>query len=460
MDTFRISRSRVQQLQHLLQNGTIVAHDARGKHGNQFKNSANLRQAILNHINGFPKYSCHYSRRNHEEYLSPDLTVIKMFRLFVQQNPNLPGVEKKETLYRQIFKEANIRIGIPKSDTCSSCDRLVMEVRLAAQGSRIRLDAESQQSLHHAMADAAHLELTDDIRKSRADPSYVVKCGDLEKVLFTPTLLHSEMYYKRQLSTFNFCIYNGGDDSSDMYMWSETVGNRGVDEIGSCILKNIEDNFARLQIGESRVLIFWSDRCRGQVNNFQLLTLFKYLIQRQYFTKIEQKFLHSGHSFMPCDRQFALIEKNKKKTPAMVPNDWMRIVSETKITEPFRVHEITQADIMNIGLLEQVIPRPRDLKVTQNMKYLMKSDEPHLIYARSDHLPGIWLPPFTIHRPYSRQNFQNRPLWRHQDMHNFNLAQKYNRLIPISREKYQDLQTMVPLLPPQYRNFYINLPHL
>lgn len=103
-----------------------------------------------------------------------------------------------------------------------------------------------------------------------------------------------------------------GNNAVSMHLWYECIAKRGSLEIASCILNYIECNYNILGHGEERKLIIWSDRCVGQNNNWRILNMYSYLISCKYFTEIHQKFLSTGHSFLPCDRDFALIEKQKK----------------------------------------------------------------------------------------------------------------------------------------------------
>lgn len=471
MDTFKLRKKAVEILRNRLTSGTVAVVDLRGKHGQQRRNPQDLVNAMHAHILRFPQYECHYSRRQHEVYLSPDLSISKMFRLFIEEfpiiqneNPALAQISQqdlpqKENIYRKVFQDSKLTIGQPLMDTCETCDRLEIR-RKCALTNQAREEIAAEKDTHLQLADAGYRALTEDIRESKRNPSYVVKIGDLQKVLFTPTLTHSEIFYRRQLSSYNFCLYDGKEENAKMCFWSEVEGNRGVDEIGSCILESITQEFRPLQGQEQRTLIFWSDRCAGQVNNYHILTLFKYLIQRRYFTKAEHKLLVTGHTFLPCDRMFALIEKKKETASCMIPDEWITVIRETRIQNPFQIVRMNQNNIMNIMALERHIPRPRDLLVTRHHWYSMTEEAPHLIFARDDYLPGVWLAPFTIRRPNQRQRIVNRLLWTNNDLIGFNLAPKYTADLPIAGAKYRDLISMIPFIMPQYRAFYQNLPHI
>lgn len=62
---------------------------------------------------------------------------------------------------------------------------------------------------------------------------------DLQQVIFVPTLTHSDMFYCRQLSTYNLCVHVGDSNDSYMCTWHEGIAGRGANEIASCLLKVI-----------------------------------------------------------------------------------------------------------------------------------------------------------------------------------------------------------------------------
>lgn len=62
---------------------------------------------------------------------------------------------------------------------------------------------------------------------------------DLKQVLSLPALTHSDMYYLRQLSCYNFCIHVGDNNKGHMFLWHEGITGRGGNEIASCIFKAI-----------------------------------------------------------------------------------------------------------------------------------------------------------------------------------------------------------------------------
>lgn len=311
IDTFQITKRRVETIQNKIKNNIDTPIDGRGKHRNRPHAIPNLvRRMIRQHIDSFPRQLSHYSRKNSEkECLSPDLSLSKMYSLFIELNPD---VKASKTLYEEVFtKEFNLRFGVPRSDTCKYCDMNYIKL-ISAKTEEERKNIEIQSNLHHSKADQAYKQLKQDADIARKNKNIIVLCVDLQQVLFCPNLTHSSIFYQRQLSNYNFAIHDMGSNDVTMCLWHECQAKRGSTEIASCILKYVVDRFTIMQPGEQRKLIIWSDRCVGQNNNWRVLNLYALLVQSRYFSEINQKFLCSGHSFLPCDRDFALIEKKKK----------------------------------------------------------------------------------------------------------------------------------------------------
>ncbi|GFX51550.1 uncharacterized protein TNCV_5012541 [Trichonephila clavipes] len=62
---------------------------------------------------------------------------------------------------------------------------------------------------------------------------------DLEKAFAFPKLTTSVAYYKRNLYVYNFGCHELNKNISHMFVWPETEGSRGSQEISSCLIKYI-----------------------------------------------------------------------------------------------------------------------------------------------------------------------------------------------------------------------------
>ena len=77
----------------------------------------------------------------------------------------------------------------------------------------------------------------------------------------------------------------------------------------------------------------YSDQCGGQNRNIKVAVLCQYIVSSSQFSVkvIEHKFLVSGHSYLPCDQDFGLVQKRKKYFPNIyLPEHWNNVVASAK----------------------------------------------------------------------------------------------------------------------------------
>lgn len=286
-----------------------------------------------------------------------------------------------------------------------------------------------------------------DMEAAKMTPNLHVVFTDLQQVLFCPTLKHSSVFYQRQLSCYNYGIHDAASNNASMMLWNETIGRRGSTEISSCFLRYVKENFKTLNAGEERKLIIWSDRCIGQNNNWRMICTYKLLIDLKYFTEVHQKFLSTGHSFLPCDRDFALIEKQKKNNLALVPFDWVEIIANARPSKPYIVLCMDQNDFKDLTQFESSLHKDPKLKITQSLWYKLSADSPNVICARESH---------NIIRPWSQfklcaKKKQENVVYRSID----DLPHAYAGALPIKADKKVNLLDMCQYLRnPDHIRFY------
>jgi len=196
----------------------------------------------------------------------------------------------------------------PHQDTCKTCDEMNAKLKFctdATDKAKIKASLE----LHHRKADSARTWLRNDTELSKRDSQDVTTITfDLQKTLPTPVLTTGICYYKRQLWTYNFGVHSMSTDTGYMYLWNESIASRGPDEVASALKFHISKYVT------TKELICYSDCCGGQNRNIKLALFWNYVVQNKKFTvtSVDHKFLVSGHTFLPNDQDFGLIEKNKR----------------------------------------------------------------------------------------------------------------------------------------------------
>lgn len=237
-----------------------------------------------------------------------------------------------------------------------------------------------------------------------------------------------------------------------MYVWNESIASRGGQEIGLCLLKHIT-NHVSSDVSE---IIAYPDRCGGQNKNIKLTMLLKKylhdLIPDHALNSITQKYFVSGHSYNSCDRSFALIEKERKKSGEVyTPSEWFDLIKRTRKSEPkFEVTMMSGNDFVSSVELQTMIVNQKtsldgvklnwhDIK---QMKY--KKDVPFEINALCNTGEAINI-------SIKKKNFDAESLAM------CNMPLLYPNGKPISQKKYEDLIKLLKYVPPEHHSFFTTL---
>ncbi|KAJ8930040.1 hypothetical protein NQ314_017205 [Rhamnusium bicolor] len=169
------------------------------------------------------------------------------------------------------------------------------------------------------------------------DSTVSVLSMDLEQVMFVPTLTHSGMFYMSQLSCYYLSINFGDNKRSYTCFWHEGLAGRGGNEIASYLL-----HVLNMGISHKWNIVVWSDNCTSQNKNRMIVFIYMFLVSSGHFDTIEHRYLVSGHSFLKCDRDFALIEKRKRKCAPMVLEDLHHVILSSTHTGRFEIVDMCQ----------------------------------------------------------------------------------------------------------------------
>ena len=176
---------------------------------------------------------------------------------------------------------------------------------------------------------------------------------DLQQSLPTPKLSTNVVFYKRQLWTYNFGIHECASEKGYMYVWPECNGSRGSQEIASCLLKHFT-----MANSQAHHLIVYSDACGGQNRNINIACFWLYIVANPRFsyTSVDHKFMISGHSYLPNDRDFGSIEKENRKTQHIfIPDDWCTLIQNARHKNPFVVTKMSTNDFSSINNVKSQI---------------------------------------------------------------------------------------------------------
>ena len=163
-------------------------------------------------------------------------------------------------------------------------------------------------------------------------------------------------YFKRDMYIYNLGCHEISSGSGFMYAWDETIGSRGTEEISSCVLYHIK----LVVPAEAQHIVMFSDCCGGQNRSIKTAVAFMHFLQQDHHNikVIDHKFMVSGHSFLPNDADFGVIEAYNKSRPIYDPDDWYEAIIMSKKKQPFHMKVMSQSEIFSVeSLLKNITNR-------------------------------------------------------------------------------------------------------
>ncbi|KAJ8724304.1 hypothetical protein PYW08_015778 [Mythimna loreyi] len=283
----------------------------------------------------------------------------------------------------------------------------------------------------------------DGIKSRSHDSDIRVVQFDLQQQMYLPTLTHTQMYYSRQLACVNMGIHLEDEGKGIMFLWNETVGQRGSNEIASCLYKFFTDS----EIGHTtskQKLILWSDNCGGQNKNQAVLVMFLVLIAKGFFTKVTHKFPVKGHTFLACDRDFAIIEKSKRRAKPQIPKDLIELVANAAKKNPFLV--VDTKTFFNWMNLARTMINTKNLQISSATMIRVTSDNFGVIYIKKSYGEyAPWCATSVLKPGITKASFEGLEI------------EMKETPVPLSAEKKKDISAMLPYLAGENKLFYENL---
>jgi len=447
LKTLQVSKGRVERaLLAQRVNGGVAQVDRRGKHVKKAVDE-DSRKFVIEHISSFPKYVSHYTRshQEHRNYLAPHLSLRIMYKLYRESCLNSNKQPVKESYYRHIFvTKFNLHFHQPLKDTCQKCDRF--DIILKSDPNDV--STLQQQELHLSKADGVRQKLNNS--KNVASKEHLIITFDLQKTLICPVITCGVAYYKRQLSVYNLGVHNLEDNSASIFMWDESKAGRGASEIGSCLLQYVKSQMIH---GLKSVTAF-SDSCGGQNRNFKIATLMSFLVQDCCLQSVTLHFMQSGHSFLPNDADFGVIERAKKgAVEVYLPQHWQKVVANARKRHPFAVIDMQSEDFIDLTAMSLKLVNRKTADDGSKVSWLniqsiqFTDDRPQVMKFK--YVCDAEAPWFAVdlarHTRYSAASSQ------------ILLVKSTSEPRKLNKHKVNDLLSLKPFIPPVYHSFYDHL---
>lgn len=339
-----ISRKRVERIAKSLNEdgATTPMEDQRGRHHNR-PNAVpqDVVDKVHNHISSFRGRESHYSRADNSgrKYLSSELSVKKMHALYLKlhepdvyksvcecdETPILKPVVSYDFYFRYFKANFNIGFGHPRTDTCQVCDSISKELSSVTE-SEAKKNINIRKTLHLTKADSFYSDLRDKSKLAKDNEEIETLSFDYQQNLPLPKTPSSDAFYKRQCWVYNFCISSSKTGKSHFYLYDESVGRKTSNEPISFIhhyVKHVLDP-------RVKILYLFSDNCVAQNKNRALCQFLFSLVKQGRLEKIVHRYPEPGHSFLPCDRAFGIIEKNvRRRERVFLPSEYVQLIQQS-----------------------------------------------------------------------------------------------------------------------------------
>jgi len=231
-------------------------------------------------------------------YLSYELDAVAMVNDYNAKHPTKPVGYSS---YRRVLREMKISFAKLGLEECSTCQALEGE-----ELHQHKLEANLRRAHYRADGEAN---------------DKLVYTLDLQKIMLLPRLEQfKEAIFCRRLVTFHETLAPAGQISEEKpvlsAIWHEGIAGRSAREVASAILKLLQSP----QLPEKEEMVVWLDNCSGQNKNYVLFqTLYAAVKQQEIgYKTLTLKYFIPGHSFMAADSFHASVERQLKKTKAVI----------------------------------------------------------------------------------------------------------------------------------------------
>lgn len=448
-----IKQSRVRRLTSLLKENKSPK-DQRGKQKPGNAKSPETILKIIQHINSFPRKQTHYASRV-REFLNEKLDITKMFSLFKELHPEEPV---NYYYYLKVFREHfSLTFGRPQVDTCLTCEEMAVKLKSKELNETAKRVVAAEKIIHARRAKKFYSKKQELLRLYQNDDSVAVISIDYMQNLSLPQVPIQSAFYLRQLTVNCFCIHNEKTGEATMFLYHEGIGGKGPNEVCSFLKMYLSDeqNVSK----EVTKLFIFSDGCGGQNRNHTVVRFFCALAKTQ-FSEIHHYLPIRGHSFLSCDRDFAVVKRVIKRYDRVYSvREYMRFIIAAANNNRFRVCLVKASDILDFKRWWIAYYKKNTLSIESMGKNVPKNDKrsfkisTYREFYYSQKLPGV----------IKARNFIDGLL---EDTFDLNVNSKTPTPlqfpknianptgVPINKNKIEDLKQFAQYIPPRYMKFY------
>ena len=289
----------------------------------------------------------------------------------------------------------------------------------------------------------AREEKKKDVELCMQDDGTVVIFADLQKVLLCPSLNASATYYKTKLCNYNYMVYDKKTHNVVCYIWNETASDLTSNTF-ACLLYNYLSTDERCL--DATTIIVYTDGCTYQNRCTQLSNALLFYANK--FNKIVyQKYLVRGHTQMEVDSCHALIEHTIRKKDIYTPACYIPMIETAKKKKKpcYKVHYLDHTFFTDFSVINYVTSiRPGRTSCDTKVVDISQLQYNHAgLSYKLEHRADEWTP--------LPQRLKEVDL-------TITLQKLNTDPLPITQNKWKDLQALKAVIPSDFHSFYDQLP--
>ena len=450
----------------------VIPEDKRGKTVPVNKIVGPVSDCMHEFIRELPVVSSHYTRAKAplRQYLPAGGSITGLYSEFqLWMRINHPDVNVVSgNFFRKTFtKYYNIEFAPPKKDVCNFCSEIDikignLETATSEQDVNKRTQLEEKKKAHLEDARRTREMMKDPLNKQPLDEGFRAIAIDLQQQQLCPKMPVNRAYYASKLYFRNFCVFDLTSNKANMFPWDETAGNRGPNEIVSCIVRWLQHVRETEGKPVTNLRIF-ADNCAGQNKNIYLVLFLLQQVQQNLLKRVDVIFLVSGHSYMHCDQAFGLIEKAFRNEGYIcsIPH-YIELLKKACKSNSFNVFVMERNHFFDIKALEKFVTNRSKGILSKAKQFVLKksSKEGFFIknhYNFADH--EMTYIDLRKGRQSAKPAGRGRPT---QDesllIANAPLSYKYPSERKLKKKKIKSLETLLCMIPdPAALEWFTNL---
>lgn len=288
--------------------------------------------------------------------------------------------------------------------------------------------------------------------KAQENPNLIVAVYDLQALLTFPRGNTAAFYYKSRLNLANLTFTQIASGASRAYLWDETEGSKGCNEIATCVINYVETILSENPQSQLE-FEFITDNCAGQQKNKFIIATYIYLLQKHpHLKSIKHSFLVVGHTQSEGDATHSLIEReiksHLKARSIFVPEDYDKIIKDARVKEPkITTNLLKHSDFFDVKSLVKTLGLNfSKFKSSESCAWKIKQEDSSILYYKNSYQEESYKEIRISKAPTRIQTASIPPC--------------YNERLKISRPKFDGLKELLDArhIPEAYNEFYLNLP--